>query len=197
MYRNKTAWFSSSVPEARQKFWLSESGTLASWRKADYLFSNDATCPDTLRIFESTYFLWNNVTVFHGLFLSTCEKRMSVKSVSIGHYVLPPVSVQDAVREVIGRFIWECEDDLESNTSTHRAEDESSDDELASDISQVFSCEAPEHGEVEGVDLEEPVSRMSTGYVEMSSLPRYTGDLCELSPGSIQCSCCKALMPVE
>lgn len=33
--------------------------------------------------------------VFHSLFLSACEKRHSVKSVCIGHYVLPPASVQD------------------------------------------------------------------------------------------------------
>lgn len=47
------------------------------------------------RIFESKDYLWNKVVVFHSLFLSVCEKRQSVKSVCIGHYVLPPVSVQD------------------------------------------------------------------------------------------------------
>ncbi|TKS70214.1 Sorbitol dehydrogenase [Collichthys lucidus] len=76
---------------------ISEGGIIAGWRKADYLFSEDATCPDTLRIFESKDYLWNRVVVFHCLFLSTCEKRQSVKSVSIGHYVLPPASVQDEV----------------------------------------------------------------------------------------------------
>lgn len=48
-----------------------------------------------LRIFDSKDYIWNKVTVFHSLFLSTCEKRQSVKSVSIGHYVLPPAPVQD------------------------------------------------------------------------------------------------------
>ncbi|XP_053721931.1 telomere repeats-binding bouquet formation protein 2 [Synchiropus splendidus] len=189
MYRNKTAWFSSSVPQARQKFWLSESGTVASWREADYLFSNDAACPDTLRIFESTYFLWNNVTVFHSLFLSACEKRMSVRSVPIGHYVLPPAPVQEEVRKVMGRFIWECEDNLDSYTSCLQAEDGSSDDELASDIFQISSIEAPEYEEAEGSDFDDPASCMSTEYVEMSSLPKYTGALRELSPASIHCSC--------
>lgn len=47
------------------------------------------------RIFESKDYLWNKVAVFHSSFLSTCEKRQSVKSVYIGHYVLPPASVQD------------------------------------------------------------------------------------------------------
>lgn len=47
------------------------------------------------RIFESKDYIWNKVTLFHSVFLSACEKRQSVKSVVIGHYVLPPVSVQD------------------------------------------------------------------------------------------------------
>uniref|UniRef100_A0A8C9YP00 Uncharacterized protein n=1 Tax=Sander lucioperca TaxID=283035 RepID=A0A8C9YP00_SANLU len=89
-----------------------EGGTIAGWRTADYLFSEDATCPDTLRIFESKDYLWNKVVVFHSLFLSACDKRQSVKSVCIGHYVLPPASVQDEVRQVVGRLIWECEDEL-------------------------------------------------------------------------------------
>uniref|UniRef100_A0A3Q1I374 Uncharacterized protein n=1 Tax=Anabas testudineus TaxID=64144 RepID=A0A3Q1I374_ANATE len=94
MFNNKSAWFSTSVPQTCQDFWILQSGTIASWRTADYLFSADATCPDTLRIFESKDFLWNEVMVFHSLFLSICEKRQSVKSVCIGHYVLPPASCE-------------------------------------------------------------------------------------------------------
>ncbi|KAG8001585.1 Telomere repeats-binding bouquet formation protein 2, partial [Nibea albiflora] len=98
---------------------VSEGGIIACWRKADYLFSEDATCPDTLRIFESKDYLYHRVVVFHCLFLSTCEKRQSVKSVSIGHHVLPPASVQDEVRDVVGRLIWECEDEQsEAQVST-------------------------------------------------------------------------------
>uniref|UniRef100_A0A3Q0RBG9 Telomere repeat binding bouquet formation protein 2 n=1 Tax=Amphilophus citrinellus TaxID=61819 RepID=A0A3Q0RBG9_AMPCI len=95
MFRCKTAWFSNSVPQACRTFWISEGGSIAQWRTADYLFSEDATCPDTLRIFESKDYLWNKVTIFHSLFLSACQKRQSVKSLNIGHYVLPPASVQD------------------------------------------------------------------------------------------------------
>lgn len=47
------------------------------------------------RIYESRDYLWNQVVVFHSLFLSTCERRRSVRSVHIGHYVLPPASIQD------------------------------------------------------------------------------------------------------
>uniref|UniRef100_A0A8C4HNU4 Telomere repeat binding bouquet formation protein 2 n=1 Tax=Dicentrarchus labrax TaxID=13489 RepID=A0A8C4HNU4_DICLA len=95
MFRKKSAWFSSSVPQGCHNFWILEGGSITGWRAADYLFSEDASCPDTRRIFESRDYLWNNVVVFHSLFLSACEKRQSVKSVCIGHYVLPPASVQD------------------------------------------------------------------------------------------------------
>ncbi|XP_061559884.1 telomere repeats-binding bouquet formation protein 2 [Phycodurus eques] len=107
MFANKKAWFSSSVSRARRDFWLVEDGIVTGWRTADYLFSDDAAHPDTLRIFQSIEYLWDKITVFHSLFLCACEKRQSVKSVSIGHYVLPPVAVQDAVRNVVGRLIWE------------------------------------------------------------------------------------------
>uniref|UniRef100_A0A3P8TEJ2 Telomere repeat binding bouquet formation protein 2 n=1 Tax=Amphiprion percula TaxID=161767 RepID=A0A3P8TEJ2_AMPPE len=95
MFRGKTAWFSSSVPQTCHNFWILEGGTIASWKAADYLFSEDATCPDTLRIFESKDYLWNKVTVFHSFFLSVCERWQSVKSVCIGHYVLPPATHYD------------------------------------------------------------------------------------------------------
>lgn len=40
------------------------------------------------------------MVVFHCSFLSTCEKRKSGKSVCIGHYVLPPASVQEGEEDV-------------------------------------------------------------------------------------------------
>nr|XP_061830963.1 telomere repeats-binding bouquet formation protein 2-like isoform X2 [Nerophis lumbriciformis] len=111
MFANKKAWFSDSVSPTFREFWLLECGILTGWRTADYLFSEDATHPDTLRIFRSEAYLWEKVTVFHSFFLNACQNRKSIKSVSIGHYVLPPFPVQDAVRNVIGRFIWEYEED--------------------------------------------------------------------------------------
>lgn len=73
----------------------------------------------SFRIYESKDFLWDKVTVFHSLFLSTCEKRQSVRSVSIGHYVLPPVSVQHG--KDYSRFIdllWDTVN-LEERTLSH------------------------------------------------------------------------------
>nr|XP_046202130.1 telomere repeats-binding bouquet formation protein 2 isoform X2 [Oncorhynchus gorbuscha] len=114
MFTNRTAWFSNSVRRGSRWFWVSEGGGITSWETADYLFSEDATCPDTERIFESVDYAENRLTVFHSFYLAACEKCHSVKSVCIGHYVLPPVSVQEVVKAVVGRFIWEQEDNAKA-----------------------------------------------------------------------------------
>lgn len=58
-----------------------------------------------LRVFESKDYLWNKVTIFHSMFLSACQMRQSVKSVFIGHYVLPPAPVQDG-EEYCTQALW-------------------------------------------------------------------------------------------
>ncbi|XP_038557271.1 telomere repeats-binding bouquet formation protein 2 [Micropterus salmoides] len=196
MFGNKSAWFSSSVPQACHNFWISESGTIAGWRTADYLFSKDATCADTLRIFESKDYLWNKVAVFHSLFLSACEKRQSVKSVCIGHYVLPPASVQDEVRNMVGRLIWECEEEqslAQGSCKSFRCQTEDEYSEVSRSDSEAFhsdssESEAPLCGHLQDY----PVSNMLTGYVSMDNLQKYSGDLCDFHLGCFQCSNCKA-----
>ncbi|XP_070767183.1 telomere repeats-binding bouquet formation protein 2 [Enoplosus armatus] len=198
MFRNKSAWFSSRVPQTCHNFWILEGGTIAGWRTADYLFSEDATCPDTLRIFDSKDYLWNKVVVFHSLFLSACEKRQSVKSVCIGHYVLPPTSVQDEVRNVVGRLIWECEDEQSlaqgsHKTLTRQTEDEYSEGNVSRRDSEASDPDSSE-SEIPLCDQvrDYPVSNMLTGYVSMDNLQKYSGDLCDFHPGCFQCSNCKA-----
>ncbi|XP_076011930.1 telomere repeats-binding bouquet formation protein 2 [Genypterus blacodes] len=174
MFRNKTAWFSRSVPLSGYSFWTSEGGTLASCRTADYLFSDDATCPDTLRIFESKDYLWHKVTVFHSSFLSACEKRQSVQSVCTGHYVLPPASVQHEVRNTVGRFIWEREEDQSVARGSH--------DQLH--IKTEQSSSKADNGSLW-------VMRSSLNrYVSMENLQKYSGDLCDFYLGCFRCSAC-------
>uniref|UniRef100_A0A665WLA6 Telomere repeat binding bouquet formation protein 2 n=1 Tax=Echeneis naucrates TaxID=173247 RepID=A0A665WLA6_ECHNA len=170
MFRNISAWFSTSVPQTCCNFWVLQGGIIADWRTSDYLFSGDAACPDTVRIFESQDYLWNNVTVFQSLFLSTCEKRQSVKSVAIGHYVLPPVSVQDEVRKVVGRLIWECEDEqlVEHVTVNYF----------------VLLC-------LNKIPLF-TVDFFIEGFVSMDSLQKYTGELHDFHPVYFHCSNCEA-----
>ncbi|XP_037551360.1 telomere repeats-binding bouquet formation protein 2 [Nematolebias whitei] len=183
MFRCKAAWFSSSVPKDYRNFWVLEGGTVTGWRTADYLFSADATCPDTLRIFDSKDYIWNKVTVFHCLFLSTCEKRQSVKSVGIGHYVLPPAPVQDEVRKVVGRLIWECEAERAA------AQEESSagltEDDHHEEV-KIMNSESSESDSSTSEALWERLRssgcKTATGYVSMDALQKYSGDLCDVHP---------------
>ncbi|XP_039986503.1 telomere repeats-binding bouquet formation protein 2 isoform X2 [Xiphias gladius] len=175
-------------------FTVLEDGTVAGWRTADYLFSEDATCPDTLRIFESKDYLWNKVTVFQSLFLSACEKRQSVKSVHIGHYVLPPASVQDEVRNVVGRLIWECEDQQPVAQGSQKNFSSPTEDEYSEgEVSRGY-CEPSDTDSSEseaclcGYLQEYPVSNMLTGYVSMDNLQQYSGDLCDFHPRCFRCS---------
>ncbi|RVE74456.1 hypothetical protein OJAV_G00022380 [Oryzias javanicus] len=190
MFRCRSAWFSKSVNEANLKFWVQEGGTITGWRQADFIFSEDAMSSDTLRIYESKDFLWDKVTVFHSLFLSTCEKRRSVRSVSIGHYVLPPVSVQHEVRKVIGRLIWECESDLsvdQENPVNPRCLDDESGDEVS-----ISNCESSdEDSSPEREDhLRNKANGTLTGYISMDSLQKYSGELSDYYPKHFPCLNC-------
>ncbi|XP_027023426.1 telomere repeats-binding bouquet formation protein 2 isoform X2 [Tachysurus fulvidraco] len=115
MFKNKTAWFSDSVKTDIRRIWASQGGVITDWKSADYLFSEDASCPDTNRIHMSVEYVTDRATVFHSAYLSTCQMRQSTKSVPLGHYLLPPVPVQREVKAQIGRFIWEQDEMLGAN----------------------------------------------------------------------------------
>ncbi|XP_071344730.1 telomere repeats-binding bouquet formation protein 2 isoform X3 [Trachinotus anak] len=138
-------------------------------------------------IFQSKDYLWNKVTVFQSLFLSTCEKRQSVKSVCIGHYVLPPPSVQDEVRNVVGRLIWECEDEQGSRNHFSCQTDAEFSEEVSSSNCEPSVTDSSE-GEAPlcGLFQDYPVSNMLTGYVSMDKMLKYSGDLCDFHPGCFQ-----------
>ncbi|KAJ0002258.1 hypothetical protein NQD34_002054 [Periophthalmus magnuspinnatus] len=165
-----------------------EGGTLRDWRTADYLFSQDASCPDTKSIYFSRDYLSNKVTVFHSFFLSVCEKRKSFQSMSIGHYVLPPDSVQEEVRNVIGRLIWERDDSQDPETFSKNVEDEDSDGE-ASPLNSV-ETNASVNESLCRCSSVYPSNNMLTGYVSMDSLPKYSGPLSDFCPGRFRhCAC--------
>lgn len=156
------------------------------WKTADYFFSQDASCPDTQRIYLSRDYLCNKVTVFHSFFLSACEKRKSFKSVCIGHYVLPPEPVQEELRNVIGRLIWECEDERLAESLSDEEDNVNSDGDVNS-----INFEASDTGTFFCGGLGEyPTSNFLTGYVSVGNLPQYSGNLSDFHPGCFRCCAC-------
>ncbi|XP_016427157.1 telomere repeats-binding bouquet formation protein 2 [Sinocyclocheilus rhinocerous] len=187
MFKGKTAWFSGSVGMGVTSVWVSEGGALSSWKTADYLFSADASSEDTKRIYESEDYVKNRATVFHSNFVSTCKPRQSVKSVPIGHYVLPPDSIQNEMRVLIGRFIWETDEQVmsEEQINTEESEDSLSDDQpvreknsqddyetVASPNKVCSCCEMRQY----------PVNNMISGYVHIDQMKTYSGELYDFLP---------------
>ncbi|MBN3272141.1 DHSO dehydrogenase, partial [Polyodon spathula] len=110
MFKNKKAWFSQSVSRSVCDLWVAEGGMITNLFTADYVFSEDASNPDTQRIYQSLDYVENRITIFHAAYLSACEKSKNNRAVSMGHFVLPPTHVQKAIKAEFGCFIWEKED---------------------------------------------------------------------------------------
>ncbi|XP_018962387.1 telomere repeats-binding bouquet formation protein 2-like isoform X2 [Cyprinus carpio] len=193
MFKGKTAWFSDSVGKRVTNFW---GGALSSWKTADYLFSADASSQDTKRIYESEDYVKNRATVFHSNFLSACKSRQSVTSVPVGHYVLPPDSVQNEMRALIGRFIWETEEQL-LNLLKVMCEDQ-----IYTEGSEDSLCDETEHQPVREKNSQDdyetvaspnkvctcsemwkyPVNNMISGYVHIDQMKKYSGELYDFLP---------------
>ncbi|KAK7176479.1 hypothetical protein R3I93_000649 [Phoxinus phoxinus] len=190
MFKDKTAWFSSSVGKGVTSFWVAEGGALSSWKKADYLFSNDASSEDTKRVHHSEDYMKNRATVFHCNFLSACKPRQSVKSVPIGHYVLPPDSIQNEIRVLIGRFIWEsdeqvmCEEQKTTKMSEDSLSDETKDQPVREENSQEdYQSVASPNKVCSCCEMRQyPVNNMISGYAHIDQMKKYLGELYDFLP---------------
>ncbi|XP_061102952.1 telomere repeats-binding bouquet formation protein 2 [Conger conger] len=150
---------------------LSEGGTIVSWTSADYLFSDDASSPDTQRIFESVDYAEDRVTVFHSLYLSACEKTQSTESVSIGHYVLPPTCIQKAF---FGKNMALELPRPQNERPREETKISQEADVLTTPQKQTSQC----------CNVQQyPVNNMVTGYVFIDAMTRFSGELHDFLPG--------------
>ncbi|XP_017314004.1 telomere repeats-binding bouquet formation protein 2 isoform X1 [Ictalurus punctatus] len=193
MFKNKTAWFSDSVKRDIPRFWVSEGGVISDWKTADYLFSDEASCPDTKRIHVSDEYVMDRATVFHSAYLSTCRLRRSTKSVPLGHYLLPPVSIQREVKAKIGRFIWE-QDEMLGVTTPHgnrstgqmlniQPDAKGSQTEKRNKRQENRMNTSPSTDESVCCEAQlYPVNNMVSGYVHIDQLKRFSGELHDFLP---------------
>ncbi|XP_076855612.1 telomere repeats-binding bouquet formation protein 2 [Brachyhypopomus gauderio] len=198
MFKNKTAWFSESVKRDISTFWVSEGGIISNWRTAGYLFSDEASCPDTQRIYASDDYAFDRATVLHSAYIATCRLRGSTKSVPLGHYMMPPVSVQREIKSKIGRFIWE-QDELLGESTPNGNRDQQMLNLQPTDgeglmnkrkISQKNHMKISPSREESGcceVQLY-PVNNMVSGYVHIDQLKKYPGELHDFLPSYMGCS---------
>ncbi|XP_078237172.1 telomere repeats-binding bouquet formation protein 2 [Pogona vitticeps] len=131
MFQGCSAWFSQSVCPDLCSLWVAEGGRITTQKAADYLFSSDASHPDTKRIHKSLDYIEDRITVFHSSYLTAiANSEMKHPAVPLGHFLLPPASLHQGyvvvftlgvgnflvcfgfafsaeIRDKIGCFIWD------------------------------------------------------------------------------------------
>eukprot|EP00057_Strongylocentrotus_purpuratus_P015270 XP_011669744.1 PREDICTED: uncharacterized protein C15orf43 homolog [Strongylocentrotus purpuratus] len=101
IFNNLKAWFSSSVPRTLKYLWKKQGGEDVSCMKdANFIFSNDATCPDTDEIYESEEFLRGFLTVFHSSYIDACMKEKTAHEVAAAQYILLPPDMADDIQKL-------------------------------------------------------------------------------------------------
>ncbi|XP_029431213.1 telomere repeats-binding bouquet formation protein 2 [Rhinatrema bivittatum] len=196
MFQDEKAWISQSVGRDLCEFWVAEGGVITNASAADYLFSADASHPDTQRLYQSSDYVNNKATVFHSSYLSATAKSKVRNTVALGHFILPPACLQKEIRRQIGRFIWEQDSDFlveEHNKMTQGRRKicrEENDQLVTSDSSPSSSKELQGSrsavlSELTYYPLQNyPVNNMVTGYLSVEGLRKFTGQLHDFIPGS-------------
>ncbi|XP_034288492.1 telomere repeats-binding bouquet formation protein 2 [Pantherophis guttatus] len=196
MFRGRSAWFSQSVPPGIRRLWVGEGGVIVNLEAADYLFSSNASHPDTKRIYQSLDYLEDRVTVFHSCFLTANIKAKTKNTVALGHFVLLPASLQQEIRKKIGHFIWEQitspVQDLHYSPLTLQSgpTPESKNikkQEQLRDKKELEKCQGPrtsETGKLTYIPLQDyPSSNMVTGYTSGKVLKKFLGEIRDFIPG--------------
>ncbi|XP_007534169.1 telomere repeats-binding bouquet formation protein 2 [Erinaceus europaeus] len=196
MFQGQRAWFCRSVSGELQQFWVTEGGRISVPGAADFLFSCDASHPDTLRIYQSLDYIEDNATVFHAYYLSAVANAKIKNSVALGHFLLPPACLQEEIRGKIGNFIWEqdqhflIEEHNEVTPNEINTLRESG--ELATD-SKKESVKSTEKHFIRTPAVEKqmyfplqnyPVNNMVTGYISVNAMKKFLGELHDFIPGS-------------
>ncbi|XP_069077350.1 telomere repeats-binding bouquet formation protein 2 [Pleurodeles waltl] len=196
MFSGGTAWFSQSVDRELCEFWVNEGGVITNHLNADYLFSSDASHPDTLSIYGSIEYAEDRATVFHSSYLSAVARSEIRDMVALGHFILPPACLQKEIRRQIGSFIWEQDRESlikpESEiTNVRRDSRKIEKTHLVCKKNQNERKEQtsvsrmPVLGKLTHCPLQSyPVNNMVTGYIRVDSLSRYSGELHDFTPGT-------------
>uniref|UniRef100_A0A8C8S142 Telomere repeat binding bouquet formation protein 2 n=1 Tax=Pelusios castaneus TaxID=367368 RepID=A0A8C8S142_9SAUR len=137
---------------------VAEGGVISTHHGADYLFSSDASHPDTQRIHQSLDYMEGRATVFHSCYLSanaSASPEMK-QTVALGHFILPPACVQEGK---ITYFLYSNEEKRVPKTQMGE---------------KIAYCPLQDY----------PVNNMVTGYVSASEMKKYLGELHDFIPGT-------------
>ncbi|KAM4748964.1 telomere repeats-binding bouquet formation protein 2 [Rhinophrynus dorsalis] len=154
-----------------------EGGVITNHHHAEYLFSSDASHHDTQRIFHSLEYLENKATVFHASFLQVNSNSKTKNVAYLGHFILPPVCLQEDIKRKIGSFTWE----QNSTTSVQQVSIALRNGllELDSRASEEVTCHALQNY---------PVNNMFTGYISIDEMKTFSGELHDFTPNTAEYS---------
>ncbi|XP_077174152.1 telomere repeats-binding bouquet formation protein 2 [Paroedura picta] len=191
MFAGCRAWFSQSVARDLCDLWVAEGGVITNHKDADYLFSSDASHPDTKRIHESLDYLEDKIEVFHSCYLSSSANSEIKATVPLGHFLLPPACLQEEIRRKIGSFIWEqISEPLRPQPSataekSHGRNDQELNNSRRSERSEDHQTPGtPEGMRLAYVPLQDyPASNMVTGYDSAKDMKKYLGEIRDFIPG--------------
>ncbi|KAM9090259.1 telomere repeats-binding bouquet formation protein 2 [Megaptera novaeangliae] len=196
MFQGQRGWFCRSVSRNLRQFWVDEGGTISDLRAADFLFSCDASHPDTLRIYQSLDYIEDNATVFHACYLSAVANAETKNSVALGHFILPPECLQKEIRRKIGSFIWEQDQhfliEKHDEVTPNKIKSLRESSVLATDHKKELSKSTEKHFIRTPVVEKQmyfplqnyPVNNMVTGYVSIDAMKKFLGELHDFIPGS-------------
>ncbi|XP_062998668.1 telomere repeats-binding bouquet formation protein 2 [Elgaria multicarinata webbii] len=184
MFNGCHAWFSQSVSQELCGFWVAEGGVITDKDVADYLFSSDASHPDTKRVHQSIDYLEDRITVFHSDYLTASANSQIKNTVPLGHFLLPPACLQQEIREKIGSFIWE----QITNTLKQQPWKWSESMRKVLEVDEVIEdIQAPatlEIGKLAYIPLQDyPASNMVTGYPSAKEMKKFLGEIRDFIPG--------------
>ncbi|XP_044306513.1 telomere repeats-binding bouquet formation protein 2, partial [Varanus komodoensis] len=197
MFGGHRAWFSQSVGPEPRRLWVTEGGVITNQDGADYLFSSDASHPDTKRIHQSIDYLEDRMAVFHAYYLTASANSEIKNTVPIGHFLLPPACLQREIREKIGSFVWEQIPEplkLQPRQPVERKRSREGEDRKGARGSERREIsQAPgtlEIGKLAYIPLQNyPASNMVTGYPSAKEMKKFVGKIQDFIPG---CSGCLA-----
>ncbi|XP_015262378.1 PREDICTED: uncharacterized protein C15orf43 homolog [Gekko japonicus] len=191
MFTGRRAWFSQSVSRELCDLWVAEGGVITNHKDADYLFSSDASHPDTKRIHESLDYLEDRIEVFHSFYLHSSANSEIKTAVPLGHFLLPPACIQEEIRGEIGSFIWEqITEPPRPQPSAPVETSQAGNDQDLNDSRGLERSEdhqtpgPPERTRLAYVPLQDyPASNMVTGYDSAKEMKKYLGEIRDFIPG--------------
>ncbi|XP_003471804.1 telomere repeats-binding bouquet formation protein 2 [Cavia porcellus] len=196
MFQGQRGWFCGSVGQDLRQIWVAEGGMVSDLAAADFLFSCDASHPDTQRIYQSLDYIEDNATVFHAYYLSAVANAEIKNSVALGHFILPPACLHKEIRRKIGSFIWEqdqqCPIEKHDEVTSTEINAVRENSELATENEMELSrstednlLRTPVVEKQMYFPLQDyPVNNMVTGYISIDAMKKFLGELHDFIPGS-------------